>query len=237
MADKFPGPKTRQALERGIPLFRNGLKFEAELEKAGRRGFRTANQVVIDRAEGDFIWDLDGNRYIDFLQAGGPTVLGSNYQPVQERVIALIRECGPVTGLFHEYELKLAELIHRHMPSIELFRMLGSGTEGVMAAIRAARCYTGKDKIIKVGGAYHGWSDSMVYALRIPGTAGFDAHENDLMSGTNLSTDGYDFVNDTIFDLVRASTGGRVVSVLEGGYDLQILPVLVANHIRKLMAI
>ena len=68
-------------------------------------------------------------------------------------------------------------------------------------------------------------------------SAGFDAHENDLMSGTNLSTDGYDFVNDTIFDLVRASTGGRVVSVLEGGYDLQILPVLVANHLRKLMAI
>ncbi len=68
-------------------------------------------------------------------------------------------------------------------------------------------------------------------------SAGFDAHENDLMSGTNLSTDGYDFVNDTIFELVRSTTGGRVVSVLEGGYDLQILPVLVANHIRKLMTI
>jgi len=66
MTDKFPGPKTRQTLERGIPLFRNGLRFEDELKKAGRRGFRTANQIVIDRVEGDFIWDLDGHRYIDF---------------------------------------------------------------------------------------------------------------------------------------------------------------------------
>ena len=67
-------------------------------------------------------------------------------------------------------------------------------------------------------------------------SAGFDAHENDLMSGTNLSTEGYEFVNDTIFELVGSATGGKVVSVLEGGYDLQILPVLVANHIRKMMA-
>lgn len=68
-------------------------------------------------------------------------------------------------------------------------------------------------------------------------SAGFDAHENDLMSGTNLSTEGYDFLNDTIFDLIRSRNGGRVVSVLEGGYDLEILPLLVANHIRKMMAI
>ena len=57
------------------------------------------------------------------------------------------------------------------------------------------------------------------------------------MSGTNLSTDGYEFVNDTIFELISSTTGGKVVSVLEGGYDLQILPVLVANHIRKMMAL
>jgi len=132
--------------------------------------------LAMRRADGPYLWDVDGNRYIDFLQAGGPTVLGSNYRPVQEQVIALIRECGPVTGLFHTYEMKLARLINRHMPSVELFRMLGSGTEGVMAAIRAARCFTGKEKIIKVGGAYHGWSDQMVYGLHIPGTGSFEAH-------------------------------------------------------------
>jgi glutamate-1-semialdehyde 2,1-aminomutase len=62
------------------------------------------------------------------------------------------------------------------MPGVDMFRMLGSGTEACMAAIRVARLATGKKNIIKIGGAYHGWSDSLVYALRIPGTAGFDAH-------------------------------------------------------------
>jgi glutamate-1-semialdehyde 2,1-aminomutase len=126
--------------------------------------------LAIEKAGGAHMWDVDGNQYIDFLQAGGPTVLGSNYAPVREKVFELLQDCGPVTGLFHEYELKLAQLIQRYMPSIEMFRMLGSGTESVMAAIRAARAFTHKKKVIKVGGAYHGWSDQMVYGLHIPGT-------------------------------------------------------------------
>jgi glutamate-1-semialdehyde 2,1-aminomutase len=131
--------------------------------------------IAIRRAEGAYLWDEDGNRYIDFLQAGGPTMLGSNYAPVREKLVDLINECSPVTGLFHEYELKLAQKINQHMPAVEMFRMLGSGTEAVMAAIRAARVHTGKTKIIKVGGAYHGWSDQMVYGLHIPGTGRHEA--------------------------------------------------------------
>jgi L-ribulose-5-phosphate 4-epimerase len=126
--------------------------------------------LAIDRAEGAYLSDRDGNTYIDFLQAGGPTILGSNYRPVNERVAAVIRESGPVTGLFHEYELKLAEIIHRYLPHIEMYRSLGSGTEAVMAAVRAARAFTGRKMVIKVGGAYHGWSDTMVYGLRVPGS-------------------------------------------------------------------
>lgn len=126
--------------------------------------------LAIEKARGAYMWDIDGNQYIDFLQAGGPTVLGSNYAPVREKVFELLQDCGPVTGLFHEYELKLAQLIQRYMPSIEMFRMLGSGTESVMAAIRAARTFTHRKNVIKVGGAYHGWSDQMVYGLHIPGT-------------------------------------------------------------------
>lgn len=126
--------------------------------------------LAIERAEGAHLYDIDGNRYIDFLQAGGPTILGSNHPVVRERVADLLASCGPVTGLFHEYELKLAEAIHHFMPHVELYRSLGSGTEGVMAAVRAARAFTGKDVVIKVGGAYHGWSDTMVYGLRVPGT-------------------------------------------------------------------
>ncbi|MBN2386657.1 MAG: aminotransferase class III-fold pyridoxal phosphate-dependent enzyme [Anaerolineales bacterium] len=131
--------------------------------------------LAVERAEGAYLWDADGNRYIDFLQAGGPTILGSNYAPVREKVFALLQTCGPVTGLFHECELQLARLIQRYMPAIEMFRMLGSGTEAVMAAIRAARAYTKKKYVLKAGGAYHGWSDQLVYGLHIPGTGRLEA--------------------------------------------------------------
>src|SRR5450759_4753158 len=131
--------------------------------------------LAIERAEGARLWDVDGNEYIDFLQAGGPTVLGSNYAPLREKVAEVVATSGPVTGLFHEYELKLAQLVNRLMPSCEMFRMLGSGTESVMAAIRAARTHTGKKWVIKIGGAYHGWSDQMVYGLHVPGTWRFEA--------------------------------------------------------------
>ena len=84
--------------------------------------------IAIEKASGALMGDVDGNQYIDFLQAGGPTVLGSNYAPLREQVAGVVEQSGPVTGLFHEYELKLAQLVNRLMPSCELFRMLGSGT-------------------------------------------------------------------------------------------------------------
>jgi glutamate-1-semialdehyde 2,1-aminomutase len=132
--------------------------------------------LAVAKADGPYMWDVDKNRYFDFLQAGGATLLGSNYKPVQEKVIELIKESGPVTGLFHEYELKLAKLINQYMPSVEIFRSLGSGTESDMAAIRLARLFTGKARVIKVGGAYHGWSDQLVYGLHVPGTGAMEAH-------------------------------------------------------------
>jgi len=132
--------------------------------------------IVIDRADGAYLWDIDGNRYIDFLQSGGAIILGNNYAIVRDKIVELIKEHGPVTGLFSEYELKLAREINKHMPSAEMFRMLGSGTEAVMGSIRLARLATKKKKIIKMGGAYHGWSGQMVYGLHIPRTGGFEAH-------------------------------------------------------------
>ena len=128
--------------------------------------------MCIERAEGAYMYDKDGNQYIDFLQAGGPTILGSNYPVVREKVIELLNTCGPTTGLLHEAELLIAKEINKHMPNVEMFRMLGSGTEAVMASLRIARIATGKKRIIKVGGAYHGWSDQMVYGLKIPGSRG-----------------------------------------------------------------
>jgi glutamate-1-semialdehyde 2,1-aminomutase len=126
--------------------------------------------LAITSAHDAWLTDVDGNRYLDFLKAGGPTLLGANTDSVRQKIHELLDSCGPVTGLLHEYEVKLAQLVCESMPAVEMFRMLGSGTEAVMAAIRLARAYTGRKWIIKIGGAYHGWSDQMVYGMRIPGT-------------------------------------------------------------------
>ena len=131
--------------------------------------------IVITKAEGNKLYDIDGNWYYDLLQAGGPTMIGSNDPVVREKVIELLNTCGPSTGLFHEYEYKLAKKISDCVPSVEKFRMLGSGTEACMCALRIARLKTGKKNILKMGGAYHGWSDQLAYGMRIPGTKGTQA--------------------------------------------------------------
>lgn len=131
--------------------------------------------LAIDKADGAWLTDVDGNRYIDFLQAGGPTLLGSNPPAVRAAVQQVLDSCGPVTGLLHEYEVRLAELVCRHMPAVEMLRLLGSGTEAVMGAVRLARAFTRKRWIVKIGGAYHGWSDQLVYGMRLPGTGRMEA--------------------------------------------------------------
>jgi glutamate-1-semialdehyde 2,1-aminomutase len=178
-------PVRREKMKEVLDYFETKCARSKELTDAAKKfipggvqhnlAFNYPFPIAIEKAEGAYLWDADGNQYIDFLQAGGPTILGSNYAPVRDKVIEMLQTCGPVTGLFHEYELKLAQLIQRFMPAIEMFRMLGSGTEAVMAAIRAARAFTKKKYVIKVGGAYHGWSDSMVYGLHVPGTGRLEA--------------------------------------------------------------
>ncbi|WP_246542874.1 aspartate aminotransferase family protein [Fusibacter paucivorans] len=131
--------------------------------------------LVFTKADGNRLYDIDGNTYYDFLQAGGPTVLGSNPPVVREKVEALLNECGPSTGLFHEYEYKIADKIVELVPSVDMVRMFGSGTEACMGAIRVARLATKHKNIVKMGGAYHGWSDQLAYGIRIPGTKGLQS--------------------------------------------------------------
>lgn len=131
--------------------------------------------LVFTRASGHKLWDIDGNEYYDFLQAGGPTVLGSNPPEVREKVFQLLETCGPSTGLFHHYEYLLGKKIVDSMPSVDMFRMYTSGTEACMVAARVARLATGKKNIVKMGGAYHGWSDQLAYSIRIPGTRGLQS--------------------------------------------------------------
>ena len=126
--------------------------------------------LVFTKNEGNKLYDVDGNEYYDLLQAGGPTILGANDPVVREAVIDLLNTCGPSTGLFHEAEYKLGKKISDCVPSVDMFRMLGSGTEACMCAVRVARLATGKKNILKMGGAYHGWSDQLAWGMRVPGT-------------------------------------------------------------------
>lgn len=115
----------------------------------------------ITRAKGQKIYDIDGNEYTDYIGSWGPMILGHNDDRVIEAVIKQAEKglsFGAATGI----EVEMAELISSLVPCVEMIRMVNSGTEAVMSALRAARGFTGRDKIIKFEGCYHGHADSML---------------------------------------------------------------------------
>lgn len=115
----------------------------------------------VDRASGSRIWDVDGKEYIDYVGSWGPTILGHAPKVVVEAVRA-VAERGLSFGIPNPLEVELAELICRWMPSVEKVRMVNSGTEAAMSCLRLARGFTGRDKIIKFDGCYHGHADSLL---------------------------------------------------------------------------
>jgi len=114
--------------------------------------------LYVDRAQGSRKWDVDGNEYIDYWMAHGGLMLGHNPPEVVEAVAAQIPK-GAHFGACHRQEVEWAELIVEMVPSAEMVRFTNSGTEAVMLALKLARAYTGKDKVIKMEGGFHGWSD------------------------------------------------------------------------------
>jgi glutamate-1-semialdehyde 2,1-aminomutase len=117
--------------------------------------------TFIDRAKGSKIWDVDGNEYIDYVGSWGPMILGHAHP----KVIAALKKAAPKGTSFGAptpLEVDLAARVKKAFPSMELVRMVSSGTEAVMGAIRVARGYTGRDKILKFEGCYHGHSDSLL---------------------------------------------------------------------------
>lgn len=115
----------------------------------------------IATAKGSTMTDADGVTYIDYVGSWGPMILGHNYPAIEEAVVEAARQ-GLSFGAATEREVEMAELICQLVPSIEMVRMVNSGTEAVMSAIRAARGFTGRDKIIKFNGCYHGHSDGLL---------------------------------------------------------------------------
>ncbi len=127
------------------------------------RAFGSIGSVprFITKADGAYLWDADGKKYIDYVCSWGPMILGHNHPAVREAVIKAA-ENGLSYGAATEIEVKMAELVCSMVPSVEMVRMVNSGTEAVMSAIRTARGFTGRDKIIKFTGCYHGHSDGLL---------------------------------------------------------------------------
>lgn len=117
--------------------------------------------LFIEKAKGAYLYDADGNQYIDYIASWGPMILGHAYEPVvkaiQEQAVNSTSYGAPT-----ELEIKMAELIKSMVPNVDLIRMVSSGTEACMSAIRVARGYTGRNKIIKFEGCYHGHADSFL---------------------------------------------------------------------------
>ena len=126
--------------------------------------------LTIKTASKASVWDIDENEYVDYIMLGGPVILGHKFTKIDEKVIALIEDYGPSVGLICESEILCAEEIAKHMPSVEMVRFLASGTEADLLSVRIARAYTGKKKIIKIAGSYHGWSDQFLLSSDYPGT-------------------------------------------------------------------
>ncbi|TXC85698.1 glutamate-1-semialdehyde 2,1-aminomutase [Metabacillus litoralis] len=119
--------------------------------------------VVMERANGAYFWDVDGNKYIDYLAAYGPIITGHAH-PHITKAITTAAENGVLYGTPTPHEITFAKMLKEAMPALDKVRFVNSGTEAVMTTIRVARAYTGRDKIIKFAGCYHGHSDLVLVA-------------------------------------------------------------------------
>ncbi len=165
--------KSRALFERAKALIPGGVN--SPVRACGSVG---ADPLFIEKADGGFLYDVDGNVFIDYVGSWGPMILGHNHPSVLAAVTTAARQ-GASFGAPTESEIELAELVTEALPSMEMVRMVNSGTEAAMSAIRLARGHTGRDAIIKFDGCYHGHADTLlvgagsgVATLNIPGSPG-----------------------------------------------------------------
>ncbi len=216
--------KSEELFERAVKRIPGGVnspvRAYGSVEEAPR---------FIQRAEGCKVFDADGNTYTDYIGSWGPMILGHNHEKIREAVIRA-SENGLSFGCATEREVEMAEFICERIPHVEMIRMVNSGTEAVMSAIRVARGYTGKTKIIKFAGCYHGHTDAMlvsagsgVMTSGVPDSAGVPkgctqdtmiAVYNDLNSVRQLMEESRDGAAAVIVEPVAANMG--VVPPKEG---------------------
>ena len=149
--------------KKSAKLFSEAKKYLPGGVNSPVRAFKSVGRdpLFISKAKGQYIYDVDGNKFIDYVGSWGPMILGHAYP----KVIAAIKKAadnGTSFGAPTQYEVEMAQLIHKMMPSVEVVRMVNSGTEATMSAVRVARAFTNREKIIKFAGCYHGHFDSFL---------------------------------------------------------------------------
>ena len=150
-------------LTRSERLFREAQRYLPGGVDSPVRAFKAVGGTppFIVRGQGSRIYDEDGNTYIDYVCSWGPLILGHAYPPIVA-ALKLATERGTSFGASTELEITLAKMVSNAMPSIEMIRFVNSGTEATMSALRLARAFTGRDKIVKFSGCYHGHSDGLL---------------------------------------------------------------------------
>ena len=168
--------RSRQLFDRAVDVIPGGVNSPVRACKSVG-----TDPIFIDHAEGCMVFDADGNKFIDYVGSWGPMILGHRHPAVVKAISDVLRN-GTSFGAPTELEVKLAEIIVDTVPSVEMVRMVNSGTEATMSAIRLARGFTGRDTIIKFDGCYHGHADTLlvqagsgVATLSIPGSPGVPA--------------------------------------------------------------
>ena len=149
--------------QRSSSLFQSAQKVIPGGVNSPVRAFKAVGgtPVFVEKAKGAYLYDEDGNRLIDYISSWGPMILGHAFEPVLE-AIKTSADRGTSYGMPTELETKIAELAVKMVPNIDKIRMVNSGTEACMSAVRLARGYTGREKIIKFAGCYHGHSDAFL---------------------------------------------------------------------------
>ena len=154
----FDLTRSKEAFKHALELLPGGVNSPARAF-----GAVGGNPIFIDHAEGAFLFDVDGNRYLEYVLSWGPMILGHGHPAVIQALEKVIKT-GTSFGAPTLYESRLAELVIEAVESVEMVRFVSSGTEATMSAIRLARGFTGRDKIVKFAGNYHGHSDSLLVA-------------------------------------------------------------------------
>lgn len=182
-------------LEKSLELYTRGKKHLVGAVNSPVRAFKSVGgiPIFIEKAKGSKIYDVDGNEYVDMVLSYGPMILGHRNSVVEKTVKKYMKN-GFTFGASTKGEIILAEMVCDAFPGMDKVRFVNSGTEAVLSAIRLARAFTGKDKIIKFAGCYHGHSDALLVAagsglatLSLPGSKGVpdDAVKNTLIAEFN----------------------------------------------------